>query len=74
MGFAGASVAFGQEGGEATPAEIEAEFGGLTRADIEAMGYAVDEECVDAEAAGAPAALGAMGYHAINESLVDGIL
>ncbi len=65
------SVAQAQEGEDATPAEIEAAFGDLTRAEVEAMGYVVDEECVSAEAVGAPAALGAMGFHAVNESLVD---
>ncbi len=65
------SVAQAQEGDDATPAEIEAAFGDLTRAEVEAMGYVVDEECISAEAVGAPAALGAMGFHAINESLLD---
>jgi len=67
-------VAQGQEGEDVTPADVEAAFGDLTRADVEAMGYVVDEACISAEAVGAPAALGAMGFHAINESLVDGTL
>ncbi len=65
------SVAQAQEGDDATPAEIEAAFGDLTRAEVEAMGYVVDEECISAEAVGAPAVLGGMGFHAVNESLVD---
>ncbi len=65
------SIVQGQEGEDVAPADVEAAFGDLTRAEVEAMGYAVEEECISAETVGAPAALGAMGYHAINESLVD---
>lgn len=66
----GGSIALAQED-EATPEDVEAAFADLTRADIEAMGYAIDEECITAESVGAPAALGAMGFHAINEALID---
>ena len=66
----GGSIALAQED-EATPEDVEAAFADLTLADIEAMGYVIDEECITAETVGAPAELGAMGFHAINEDLVD---
>lgn len=69
----GGSIAFAQED-EATPEDVEAAIADLTRAEIEAMGYVVDEECITAETVGAPAELGAMGFHAINEALIDDTL
>ena len=37
-----------------------------------AAGYHMEPECVSAASEGAPAHLGAMGYHFVNPSLVDG--
>ena len=53
---------------------MEAAFADLTLADVEVMGYVIDEECLTAETVGAPAELGAMGVHAINEALIDDTL
>lgn len=50
--------------------ELVEKYGSWTRADVEAAGYVVDEFCVNAAAAGAPAELGAMGFHAVNPELV----
>ena len=57
-----------------TPEDVEAAFIDLTRADLEARGYVIEEECISAETVGAPAELGAMGFHAINEALIDATL
>lgn len=37
-----------------------------------AAGYHLEAECISAETLGAPAELGAMGYHAVNPTLIDG--
>ena len=68
VALVGTSISNAQE---ATPEEVEAAFIDLTRAEIESRGYVIDEECISAETVGAPAALGAMGFHAINEALID---
>lgn len=68
VALVGTSMANAQE---VTPEDVEAAFIDLTRAEIEAMGYVVDAECISAETVGAPAELGAMGFHAINEALID---
>ncbi len=68
IALVGTSMANAQE---VTPEEVEAAFIDLTRAEIESRGYVIDEECISAETVGAPAALGAMGFHAINEALID---
>ena len=70
VGLVGGSIAFAQED-EVTTDDVEAAFVDLTRAEVEAMGYVVEEECITAEAVGAPPELGAMGFHAVNESLID---
>ena len=38
----------------------------------EADGYLMEDECISAAKLGAPAELGAMGYHFVNPSLIDG--
>ena len=38
----------------------------------EEAGYHMEPECISAESLGAPAELGAMGYHFVNPSLIDG--
>lgn len=43
-------------------------YGDWTKADAEAAGYVVQPVCVTAEAEGLDPALGAMGFHAVNES------
>lgn len=43
-------------------------YGDWTKADAEAAGYAVQPVCVTAEAEGLDPELGAMGFHAVNES------
>lgn len=65
----GGSLALAQE--EVTLEDVQAQFGDLTRAEIEALGYVVDPLCVTAELAGAPAELGGMGFHAVNAALID---
>lgn len=40
----------------------------------EAAGYHMEEGCVSAAAVGAPAELGAMGYHFVNPGLIDGTI
>ena len=65
----GGSLALAQE--EVTLEDVEAQFGDLTRSEIEALGYVVDPVCITAELAGAPAALGGMGFHAVNAALID---
>src|SRR3989337_250747 len=71
-----ASSALAQE--ETTLEDVEAEFGDLTRAEIEALGYVVDPVCVDASELPPPVqeqlgltATAAMGFHAVNEGLFD---
>jgi len=71
-----ASLALAQE--ETTLEDVEAEFGDLTRSEIEAMGYVVDPVCVDASELPPPVqeqlgltATAAMGFHAVNEDLFD---
>ena len=49
---------------EHTVDDVKEKFADLTRAEIEAMGYVVDAVCVEAPP-------GAMGFHAVNESLFD---
>ena len=56
---------------EPTVDDVKAAFEGLTRSDVEDMGYVVDDQCVTAADAGAPAELGAMGFHGVNEALID---
>lgn len=58
--------------------DVEAKFGDLTRAEIEAMGYVVDPVCVDASELPPPLldqlgipSTAAMGFHAVNEGLFD---
>jgi hypothetical protein len=76
----GGSLALAQ-GEEVTLEDVKAEFGDLTRSEIEAMGYVFDNECVDASELPPPVleALGAsptdgMGFHAGNEALFDDIV
>lgn len=58
---------------DATYEDLLATYGNWTREDVEAAGYQIDPFCVDAAAAGAPAQLGAMGFHAVNfEFIGDG--
>lgn len=61
-----------------TLADIEAQFGDLTRAEIEALGYVVQPVCVDASELPPPiqqalnlTPTAAMGFHAVNEDLFD---
>lgn len=62
-----ASPAAAQE--DAAVEDVEAKFGGTTIADW--GDYRAAPECVTAAAVGAPAELGAMGFHAANPDLVD---
>ena len=66
--LAGVSTVVAQE--ETTYDDLVGMFGDWTREDVEGAGYQVEEVCVNAEAAGAPAELGGMGFHAVNPSLV----
>lgn len=60
--------------------EVEKQLTALQRATVrfhdpaaaEAAGYHPEEECITASTLGAPAELGAMGVHYVNESLIDG--
>ena len=77
MGFAGASVAFGQEE-EVTVDDVKAEFAGITVAEAEAMGYVEETPCVDASELPAAvleqlniSATAGMGIHYINGALID---
>jgi hypothetical protein len=59
---------------DATYEDLLATYGDWTREDVEAAGYEVEPFCVDAAAAGAPAELGGMGFHAVNvEYLMDNV-
>jgi hypothetical protein len=55
-------------------ADWVATYADWTLADVEDAGYIKDTECVSAAAAGAPAELGAMGFHAVHpEHVADGV-
>ena len=61
--------------GATEPASTEAvkrKYGNYTVAQAEREGYKLDTFCLDAESFGQPKELGAMGYHATNESLLRG--
>ena len=64
----GTSIVLGQE---ATPDDVKEQFVNLTRAEVEAMGYVVVDQCISAETVGAPEELGAQGFHALNGALID---
>jgi uncharacterized protein YjeT (DUF2065 family) len=51
---------------------VRQQYGGYTVAQAEREGYILDTFCLDAESFGKPAELGAMGYHATNETLLSG--
>lgn len=55
---------------DVTYEDLLATYGDRTREDVEAAGYIVEPVCVDAAAAGAPAELGGMGFHAVNEEFL----
>ncbi|OGO53075.1 MAG: hypothetical protein A2148_05015 [Chloroflexi bacterium RBG_16_68_14] len=72
----GGSLALAQE--EVTLDDVEAQFGDLTRSEIEAMGYVVDPVCVNASELPPPVQealnltpTAAMGFHAVREELFD---
>lgn len=61
-------------------ADVEQQLQAVRRATVafhdpaaaETAGYHMEEECISAASVGAPAELGAMGYHFVNPALVDG--
>ncbi len=63
------SAAFAQNDGSYE--DLLATYGNWTREDVEAAGYEVDEFCITAASVGAPAELGAMGFHAVNPEFVS---
>ncbi len=81
MGLVGGSIAFAQEDEEVSADDVRAEFAGITIAEVEALGYALETPCIDAselpaevlEQLGVPSTAG-MGIHYINMSLVDATL
>jgi hypothetical protein len=52
--------------------EVRARFGSYTVEQAASEGYVRDEFCLDAAAFGQPLELGAMGFHATNETLLRG--
>lgn len=64
----GTRIVLGQE---ATLDDVKEQFVNPTRAEVEAMGYVVVDQCISAGTVGAPEELGAQGFHALNGALID---